>query len=133
MKSLENSDIISELCEVIRTGKTRRTAADHGNLMAVRWRYNRLCTAVLTAPVCSKALQLSDSYRLALDAEDAASLALRLLRAYASADCRQRRVFSQHLCSLGEIAGSDLGDELRDLDAYRASSHAARVLAVETS
>ena len=101
--------------------------------MAARRSDFRLYASVLTAPVSDETLELSDSHRFSLDSEDTASLALSLLRAYSSADRWERGVLCDYCGSVCKVAGSNSRDELRNLHVDRTGTHAAWILAVETS
>lgn len=89
MQRLENLHLVTHFGQIGRAGQTGRTAADNGYLAPVgRGRAGRL-RAMLDAPVAHEALELADRDALALDAENARSLALGLLRADPSADRRR--------------------------------------------
>ncbi len=91
VQRLEDVHLVARLSQVAGAGQTGRTAADHGDAAAVA-RGGRHLGFVFQRPVAHVALQLADGYRFALDAQDAGPFALRLLRADASADRRQRAV-----------------------------------------
>ena len=83
--------------------------------------------------VSHKALELADSDTLSLYSEDAAALALGLLRADTAADRRQRGILRDDSRGSLDVTLFDLRDELGNLDADRASGHTARILAMEAT
>ena len=87
----------------------------------------------LPAVVRHETFELADGDRLALDAEHAAALALRFLRTHAPAHGGKRRVLRDDRGRAGDVAGGELRDETRDLQAHRAGGHAARVAAVQAA
>ena len=84
-------------------------------------------------PVGDETLQLADGHGLELDAEHAAAFALGLLRADAAAHGGQRTVAGDDFRRGGEFTFSHFRDEARDIDAYGAGAHAARVLAMQAA
>ena len=77
--------------------------------------------------------EFADRDAFALDPEDAAAFALRLLRTHPAADGRQRAVPGDDRRCRGEIALLDLPDEFGNLDAHGAGAHAAGILAMQAA
>ena len=88
---------------------------------------------VFAAPVADKAFQFADGDGFALDAEDARSFALVLLRADTAADRGQQRVLGDGFGGSDDVAFGDVVDEVRYLDRYGAGFDAARFFAVEAA
>ncbi len=78
-------------------------------------------------------LQFSDGDRLTLDSADALALALALLGTDTAADRRKRTGLSDHLIGLFDVSFFYFMDKCRDVDRYRTSLDAFRILAVEAS
>ena len=133
MKRFKDSHIITEFCKVGSTCKTSWTRSYDGNLMAVRLCNNRFHSAIVTAPVCNKTLQLADCNRFTFHSENTTSLTLCFLRTNASTHSWKRRVFCDDRSSRCEVSCGNLLDELRYLHAYGTCSHATRILAIKTS
>ena len=83
--------------------------------------------------VSDEALELADGDRLELDTQNAATLALALLRANTTAYGRQRRILRDDRGSPCDVAFLDLGNELRNLDGDGTGRHATRILAMEAA
>ena len=97
VQRLVDRDLVAHARQIARAGQAGRAGADHGDLVAVGGRRNGLLGVVLAVPVGDEALQTADAHRLALDAAHALGLALRLLRADAAADRRQRGLLVEDL------------------------------------
>ncbi|OQC64052.1 MAG: hypothetical protein BWX50_01578 [Euryarchaeota archaeon ADurb.Bin009] len=87
--------------------------------------------AIFPLPVGHEPLERTYPYRRLLVAEDADSLALRLLGADPTADGREHVLLLDRPCSPGEVALGDLSDERRDIDADRATLYAERFFALQ--
>ena len=133
MQGFEYRYIIAHLRQIAGACKTGRAGTDHGNLVSVL----RLCThrfdIVLKCVIRHEPLQFSDGDRLALDAPDAFALALGLLRTDTAADRRKGAGLSDHLIGLFDVSFFYFMDKCRDVDRYRTSLDAFRILAVEAS
>src|SRR5699024_6803586 len=116
-----------------RTCQSRRAAADYGHLVPVGRCCRMRSATVVEFPVANEPLQLADGHRLALDAEHAGTFALRLLRAYAAAYGRPRRVCGDDRRSSGHIAGQYFSDKIGYLYRNRTVRHALRFFAVQTA
>src|SRR5262249_62041564 len=82
MQRLEDRDSMPQPRQVPRGAQPGRAAADDADLLARRRRLRREAElAVLALVVGHEPLQVADAHRLELVADDAAALALRLLRA----------------------------------------------------
>ena len=108
VKRLKNLDLIAELCEIARTGESRRPCADHSDALSVFLGMVLRLQFMLTRPVCHIALQLADCNRLTLDAADADTFALRFLRTHAAANRRKCRTLGDDTRSLCLLSGNDL-------------------------
>ncbi len=133
MQRLEHRNVVSRLRQIARTGQTRRAAAYDRHAMAVRGSFVTALAVVFQTPVAHIPLQLADSHGLALDAENARTLALRLLRAYASTDARQRAVLGYDGRCRRHVALQHLADESGNIYTHGARRDASRVLAPQTS
>ena len=136
VEGFEDRDIVAFLGEVGGAGQACRSGTYDGNLRAARgrsgWRLDRI-GAGRGRVVSHKPFQLSDGHRLTLDPEDAAALALALLRADTSADGRKGGVLGDDGGGSGDVTCGHLGDEFRNLHADRAGLHTAGILAMETA
>ena len=133
MEVLIHGDLIAELGQIARAGKTGRAGADDCDSVAVGGHLFGHLVRVLHRPVGDEALQTADADRLALDAAHALAFALLLLRADTAADGGQGAVFENLLIRALEVLLADQGDEIGDLDVDRAARHARGVLAVQTA
>ena len=123
MKCLEDSNVVTQLCQVACAGQACRAGTNHSNLLAILLFCCFRNKAVLSGPVSHETLQLTDGDRLTLDAADALTLTLALLRAYTAADCRKCGRLSNHIrCSL-EVSGFYFFNESRNVDGNWASAH----------
>ena len=87
MERLEDGDAVAHLGEVGCTGEACGAGADDGHTAAIgRGPRGDGGGVVLAVPVGNKALQRTDGYGLPFVPQDAAALALGLLRAYAATD-----------------------------------------------
>ena len=121
---------ISFCGQVSRACKSCRSGSDYSDTFAVSFShtgcfvisvYSFQLYGMLCMPISHKSFQTADGYRLTFDAAYASSFTLVLLRTYSSADARKGAVFRYDLiCSL-KIAFSDLCDEVRYPDHYRAA------------
>ena len=125
--------LVAHLRQIARAGQTRRTCADHGDLVAVLRRRRHLLGGMFAMPVGNEALQTADADGFALDAANALAFALGFLRAYATADRRQGRLLIQHFERAFDILFGDLRDERGNIDAYRTGRYAGMILAVQAA
>src|SRR5690606_2621042 len=86
---------------------------------------------VLPLPVSHEPFERADPDGGLLDAEDAGSLTLRLLRAYPPADGGEHVLLLERPCGPGEVSFRDLADERGDIDADRAALYTERLFALE--
>ena len=133
MECLEDGYIITHLCEITCTGQSGRTGTDHGYLLPIRCTRLRSYIVMLSRPVSDITLELTDGDRLTLDTTYALTLALCLLRADTSTDCRKCRGQCDHICCCLDIAFLYVMDEARNVDGNRAALHAHRILTLEAS
>ena len=133
VQSLEDGHVIAQLRQIAGTGQTCGAGTDDGYLLAVLLRGSRRLDALLSRPVGHETLQLSDGNRLALDAADAASLALALLGTYTSADSRKGGGLADDTISLREIAFLYRLDKIRNMDLHRAAFHTFCLLTVQAA
>ena len=126
MQRLKDAHAMALLDQVSGGAKPRRPAADDGHALAGCGRVGGQAKLAARALIVGdKALQIADGHRRALLAQDAAALALILLRADAAGDGRQRVVLAQ-LGRRGQIvARMDQRHDLLDLHAHRAIDDAA--------
>ena len=113
VEGFEDRDIVAFLGQVGGAGQACRSGTDDGNLRAARgrsgWRLDRI-GAGRGRVVGHKPLQFADGHRLTLDTEDAAALALALLRADTSADGRKGGVLGDDGGGSGDVTCGHLGD-----------------------
>ena len=133
MKRLKNGHIIAHFGEISRAGKTCRSGTDYGYLFTLLFRSAFRLNAVFSGPVSHIALQLSNGNGLSLDASDALSFALALLRADAAADGRQGRRSADHLIGGLHISFFHLLNKAGNVDGYRTALYALCVFAVNAS
>ena len=133
MQRLENRHIISELRQISGTGQTRRAGTDDSNLLSVLLLRTLGLDAVLSRPVSDESLQLSDRDRIALDAADALTLTLALLRADTSADSGKCAGLADDPVCLLDISVLHLLDEARNIDRNGTALDTLRILTVDTS
>lgn len=89
--------------------------------------------AVFPHPVGGKTFEFADGHRFELYPHDARTLALRFLRAYATADSRKGAVARNDFGSFLEVAPGNFSDEIRDLHRNGTSLHAFGFLAVQAT
>ena len=133
MKSLENGYIIAKLCQISRTGKTCGAGTNNRNLLAVLLCGSLRLNALLSGPVSYKTLQLADGHRLALNAADAASLALAFLGTYAAADSRQSGGLADNLVSGLKVAFLYLFDKIGNMYLYGTSFHTFCIFTIDAA
>ena len=133
MERLEDRHVISHSGKVARTGQSRGAGADHGYLFAQLFLCSFGGNSVLPCPVRSKTLQLADGNRFALNTPDTFALALALLRADTSADCRQGGRTADYLICLFHIAALHLLDKARNIDRHRAPFNTLGIFTVNAS
>ena len=131
---LEYGDVIAHVAQIARTGQTGRAGTDDSDLVAVGSRNldrigGRMCHCV----VGSETLQTTDRNRLALDAADTLALALTLLRADTTADCREGTGLLDLVVGFNKLALLDQVDEIRNLDVDRTSFYTRLILAVQAA
>ena len=134
MKTLKYSHVIAFVHQVSRAGKAGRASPYYGYLMSVALgRFDLLIAVIGGMPVGYKPLETSYGYRCSLFTVNALSLALSLLRTYASADGRKRTGLADHLICLFEFAFGHFSYKIRYLYHHGASGHARLFSALETS
>ena len=134
VQCLENLHFVTHLGQVARTGQTRRPAPHDSHPTAVARRQRRgALRRMADVPVAHEPFELAHGHRLALDAEHAGPFALRLLRADAAADRRQRTVAGDHVGSPRHIAFAQAGDEIGNLHPDRTGRHAAGIAAMQAT
>ena len=87
--------------------------------------------AVCFRAVSDESFQLADGDRLSFQTADTFALALGLLRADTTADCRQRTGLCNDLISARKISLGYFLDEARYIDTDRTAFDASRILAVK--
>ena len=133
VESFENLHLIAELCQIARTGQSRRTCPDDGDTLSVLFFRAFRTDSHLARGVGDIALQLADGNRLTFDAADTFSLALGFLRADTAADSGKGTGLADHGISARNIGFLHLRDESGDIDADRAALYTHRIFAVQTS
>ena len=135
MQRFVHGYIIAHFCQIAGAGQTAGTAAYYGNLFALAFcrSLNIVIQAMLARIVGNKALQATDSYRLALDAQHAFALALVFLRADTSADSRQGALLLKDFIGLGKVFLCYLMDKLRNININRAAAYTTRFGAVQAT
>ena len=111
MKRFKNGHVIAHFGKISCTSQSRRTRAYDCHFMILFFLCRLWLDAVLSRPVRSKTLQLSNGNWLSFDSPDAFSLTLAFLRTHTPADCRKGAGLADHLVSLLKIAFFDLGDK----------------------
>ena len=132
MKGLKNGHLISQLCQVARTGQPGGTGPHHSHLFSVWRRFFDLILAVGHIPVGHEPLQTADRNRLALYAPDAEFLALALLGTDPAADRGQGTGLLNLMIGLFKPALRNQLDKLRYLHIDRTAAHTGAVLATKT-
>ena len=123
MKCLEDSNVVTQLCQIACAGQTSRAGTDNGNLLAVFLLRCLRNKTVFSGPVSHETLQLTDGDRLTLNSANAFAFALALLRAHTATYCRKCGRLSDDIgCSL-KVSGLDFFDEARDINGDRAAAH----------
>ncbi len=158
VKCLENRDFVTKTSKVGSASQSGRPGANDSNTVAVSCgqggggcsfggpggggccsgiRRERYCGGAgylgSKSPVADEALQLTDVNRLTLNAKDARTLALGLLRADAAANRRKQRIESDGGSSAGKVLGANLSDELGNTDRNGARSNARAVFTLEAT
>ena len=133
VQRLENLHFVAHAGQVAGAGQPGRAAADDGDFMAVAGCGGLYRGAVFEFPVADEAFEFAHGDRLALDAQDARTFALALLRADAAADRGQRTVLGDDVGSLLQPAFVQRGDKVGDADAYGAGRHAAGILTTQAA
>lgn len=88
---------------------------------------------MLQRPVAHKALELTDSHRLTLNAEDARALALRLLGTYTATNRWQRAIYVDNIGSSADVSLGEVVDKGWDIDIHGARSHTAWILTIQAA
>ena len=133
VQGLEHGDVVASHAQFLGAGKPRRTAADDSHFVSVLRRTLGYREFVFARPVAHEALQFADGDGVALATEHALALALRFLRAHASAYCRQSGVLVDDARGLLEIALRHLLYEGGNVDLHGTSAHTHGFLAVEAA
>ena len=135
VQGFENRNVVTKFGKVAGAGKTGWTGTDYRDLLSVRGGLHRFLrrASMLAGPVGDETLQLAYSDRLALDSENAASLALGLLRAYAAANSGKGRITGDDFGSAAYILLRQLRYEIGNLEIHGAGGHTARILAMQAA
>ena len=133
MKCFKYSYIIAKLCKVACTGKSRRTRTDNGNFVSVLHFCASRFDVMLQSVISNKSFQFTDGNSFTLLTTDTLSFTLGLLRTYTTTDSRKCGRKSDYFVSFFHVAFFDMFDESRDIDRYRTSLYAFRLLAAQTS
>ena len=118
VECLKNGNVVAHLAQIACAGEAGRAGADDRDAVTVGFGGLDLVLDFLVHVVVGdKALETADTDALALDAANALTLALLLLRANTAADSRQGVGGGDDLICCVKVALCDLGDEFGD--AYR--------------
>ena len=135
VERLEDVNLISVFGGISGKGQARRTGADDGDLAVSRWslvvgRWTSLTITIVGAETLQITYRNSRVFHLEMDT---IRLALFLLRANATTDSGERRTLFDDCCSAENISCFERLDEARNIDVYRTTLYAGRVLAVEAA
>ena len=133
MQCLEDSDIITHLCQISGTGQTCGAGTNDSYLFTVLLCFRCGFDTVLSCPVSYETLQLTDGYGIPLETADTFSFTLALLGAYTTADGRKCAGFADDTISLFDTAVLHLFNELRDLDGYGTALYTLCVFTVNAA
>ncbi len=130
MQRFKNRHVISHSCKISRTGQSCGTGTDHRHFSSVFMFGSFWHNTVFPCPVGCKPLQFSNRNRLSFKAPDTFTLALALLRADASADCRKRGRFADDLICFLKIFVLYFRYKSGNINGNRTPFHTLGVLAV---
>ena len=134
VECLKNGNVVAHLAQIACAGEAGRAGADDRDAVTVGFRSLDLVLDFLVHVVVGdKALEAADADALALNAANALTLALFLLRTNTAADSRQGVGGGDDLISCVKVALCDLGDELGDAYRNGAAGAAGHVVAVEAA
>ena len=132
MESLKNSDLISQLCQISRSGETGGACSDNCHLVTVRSRYLRI-RLLISHMICAETFKTAYTHRLTFYASYALALALPFLGANSSADSGERIGRFDNAVGALEIAFGYFSYEFRYPNTYGASCHTGTVFAVKAA
>ena len=130
-----HGDIIALTCQIACTGETGRAGTNDSHLVTVGLGLSG-SAALMTVGVMIvgyKTLKAADTHALTLNAADALTLALVLLRADTTADGGQRVGRGDDLIRAVEVALGNAGDKLGNTHVHGAAGDALGILAVEAA
>ena len=134
VQRLVNRHVMAALGQFAGGGQPRRAGTDDGHAFAGRLRFVlRQLVAMFPRPVGDVAFQIADAHGQPFGGAHANGFALRFLRANAAGDGGQRVVAQQTLRGLGDFAGGEQIEKLRNVHAHRAALDAARIFALQTA
>ena len=133
MKRFKDSHIVTQLCKVTGTGKSRRARTDHGYFLSVFLCSRSWFHAILSCPVSHKTFQLTDGNCFTLDTTDTFSFTLAFLWANTSTDSRKCRRFGNHFVCFFKVSFFYFMNKTRNINAYRTSLYTFCILTVQTS
>jgi len=133
VQRLKNGYITTGFRQIGGTSQSGRPGPDYGHFLPVGFYIFNRCVFVLACPVGHVSFQFSYGNRFVLDAHDTGSFTLRLLRADASANGRQGRIFPNNGRRPGHISVKNGFYELRYLNIDRTGSHTSGILALNAT
>ena len=134
VECFKDGDVVAHLTQITCAGEAGRAGADDRDAVTVGFGGLDLVLYFLVHVVVGdKALEAADADALALNAANALTLALFLLRANTAADSRQGVGGGDDLISCVKVALCDLGDKLGDAYRNGAAGAAGHVVAVKAA